>query len=273
VGGVLRVLTLNIWNLEGGWRDRRVEIVRWLDRLDPDLVCLQEVVDDGAGRNQAEWLADAASGTRHVAYGACGDLGEGRSFGNAVLSRWAIESTTCTKLPGGHDRGDAGRGLTHAHTNGLDVFSTHLSSPFELGALRERQVQAIVATIASTADPGGSLPPILAGDFNAEPDSTEIRHLCGLASMGGTSTYYQDAWRVAGEGDPGWTWDNRNPFAAAEFEPDRRIDYVFVGWRRDDGAGRVRTARVVCDRVLAGAVFATDHFGLLAEIEDAGDVP
>jgi endonuclease/exonuclease/phosphatase family metal-dependent hydrolase len=91
--------------------------------------------------------------------------------------------------------------------------------------------------------------------------------------MGGTSTYYQDAWRVAGERDPGWTWDNRNPFAAAEFEPDRRIDYVFVGWRRDDGAGRVRTARVVCDRVLAGAVFATDHFGLLAEIEDAGDVP
>ena len=48
-------------------------------------------------------------------------------------------------------------------------------------------------------------------------------------------------------------------------EPDRRIDYVFVGWRREGGAGRVESARVVCDRSLTGT-FATDHFGVLADI-------
>ncbi|MEY2567203.1 MAG: hypothetical protein QOE35_1732, partial [Actinomycetota bacterium] len=66
---------------------------------------------------------------------------------------------------------------------------------------------------------------------------------------------------------PGFTWDNRNPFAAAEHEPDRRIDYVLVGWRRDSGAGRVESARVVCDRALTGT-FASDHFGLVADITE-----
>lgn len=269
---MLRVLTLNIWNLDGGWRDRRAEIVRWMDRLDADLVCLQEVVDDGSGRNQARWLAEAAAGERHVAYGPTGTLRDGATFGNAVVSRWPIDDTSCTPLPFDHDPGDVGRGLVHARTRGLDVFTTHLSSPYHLGGLRERQVRAIVEAVGNIADPASPMPPILAGDFNAEPDATEIRHLCGLATLDGASTYFQDAWRVAGARGPGWTWDNRNPFASAEREPDRRIDYIFVGWRRDDGAGRVRTARVVCDRVLSGTVFASDHLGLLAEIDDAGDV-
>jgi hypothetical protein len=94
-----------------------------------------------------------------------------------------------------------------------------------------------------------------------------MRFLTGLASLEGRSLYFQDAWRIAGGGGPGLTWDNRNPFAAAEHEPSRRIDYVLVGWRRDGGAGRVESARVVCDRALTGT-FASDHFGLLAVVNE-----
>jgi len=89
--------------------------------------------------------------------------------------------------------------------------------------------------------------------------------LSGLATLGGRSVYYQDAWRVAGARGPGLTWDNRNPFAAEAIETDRRIDYIFVGWRRDTGAGRVESASVVSNRALTGT-YATDHYGLLAEI-------
>lgn len=39
----LRVVTLNAASLvEPGWPERRRELLAWLDRLDPDLVCLQE---------------------------------------------------------------------------------------------------------------------------------------------------------------------------------------------------------------------------------------
>ena len=65
-------MTLNIWNLAGPWRQRREEIAAWLVRLEPDVVCLQEVVQAPDGRNQARWLA-AAPGVDalgyHVAYG------------------------------------------------------------------------------------------------------------------------------------------------------------------------------------------------------------
>ena len=36
---VLRVLTLDIWNVSGGWRDRRGAILDVLPREAPDVVC------------------------------------------------------------------------------------------------------------------------------------------------------------------------------------------------------------------------------------------
>jgi endonuclease/exonuclease/phosphatase family metal-dependent hydrolase len=262
---VLRVLTLNLWNLSGGWRERRDEILLWLRQLEPDVVCLQEVVADVSGeRNTARWLA-ARSGYDGVAFGgfeARADL----VFGNAVLARSPLVHEGVHLLPAEPRPGDVQRLLVHARTaEGIDVFCTHLTSLYPSGRLRERQVVRIDELVSEWADPASPLPPILAGDFNAEPDSTEVRFLTGSTSLDGRSTYFQDAWRVAGGREPGWTWSNENPFAAAEFEPDRRIDYVFAGWRRDDGRGRIAACSVVCDRPLTGT-WPTDHFGLLADI-------
>jgi endonuclease/exonuclease/phosphatase family metal-dependent hydrolase len=266
---VLRVMTLNVWNLAGPWRARRDEIVAWLTRLEPDVACLQEIIESDDGRNQARWLADAAGGF-HVAYDGR-SVGNGNRFGNAVLSRWPIEASAGHDLPHEPADGEVQRLVLHARTRGLDVYSTHLNWRFHDGAIRERQVVELAAVVARTANEAARLPPIVAGDCNAEPDSNEMRFLTGLASIDGTSVYFQDAWRVAGGRGPGHTWDNRDPFAAAEHEPDRRIDYVLVGWRRPDGAGRVEAARVVCDRTLTGT-FASDHFGVLCEIAET-DAP
>ena len=41
----MRVLTLNIWNVSGDWRARRGAIVAVVRRCEPDVVCLQEVVE------------------------------------------------------------------------------------------------------------------------------------------------------------------------------------------------------------------------------------
>ena len=61
---------------------------------------------------------------------------------------------------------------------------------------------------------------------------------------------FHDAWDVAGQASPssatGATWTNDNPYARLDLEPDRRIDYVLVGWPKAGGAGHVTRATVEC---------------------------
>jgi len=267
---VLRVLTLNIWNVMGDWRARRKDIVAWIDHLEPHIVCLQEVIESPDGKNQADWIAENADGDWYVAFAGRDVMDGAAKFGNAVMSRWPIDEQHDADLtsnpPGRID--EVQRLVLHARTFDYDVYSTHLVWRYDEGNIREIEVVELDDFIRATADPEGPLPPVLCGDFNAEPDSTEMRFLTGSHAINGRSTYYQDAWRVAGGRGDGFTWDNRNINAAVEHEPDRRIDYIFTGWRKDgtSGAGRVAFACVVCDRALTGA-FASDHFGLFAEVE------
>ncbi|HMG39873.1 MAG TPA: endonuclease/exonuclease/phosphatase family protein [Acidimicrobiales bacterium] len=257
---MLRVVTLNIWNLSADWRARRGAIVAVLREAEADVVCLQEVVETEQG-NQAEWLA-AELGGWSVAY-AGATVGEGFRAGNAVLSRRPVDATAGVELPYVADDLEVQRVVVHARTGGVDVFSTHLAWQLHDAALRERQVQELMRFVSARADPEAALGPVVAGDFNAEPDSTVVRYLCGLATLDGASTYLQDAWRLAGDGGPGLTWSNRNPHAALDQEPDRRIDYVFSGFHGRSGAGRPVECQVVADAPVDG-VWPTDHFGVLA---------
>jgi endonuclease/exonuclease/phosphatase family metal-dependent hydrolase len=261
---VFRVLTLNIWNVDGDWRSRRHAIASVLRQCEPDVVCLQEVVENEKG-NQAAWLA-AQLGDWAVAY-AGEPAGAAATVGNAVISRWPVDATASMRLPYEQDDAEVQRLVVHARTSGVDVFSTHLAWQLHDAALRERQVQALTEFMADRADPLSALGPIVAGDFNAEPDSTAIRYMSGLASLEGASAYFQDAWRLAGDGGPGLTWDNRNPHAAVDQEPDRRIDYIFSAFHGRDGGGKPIECRVVADAPVDG-VWPTDHFGVFAVLQD-----
>ncbi|MBW2362806.1 MAG: endonuclease, partial [Deltaproteobacteria bacterium] len=79
------------------------------------------------------------------------------------------------------------------------------------------------------------------------------------------SICFLDAWRTARCEGPGITWDNVNPWARLEREPDRRIDYVFAGLPPRSGLGQVLTCRVVCNDEREG-VWPSDHFGVYAEL-------
>ena len=245
---MLRVLTLNIWNLSGHWRSRREAILGVVRRWTPDVVCLQEVVANERG-NQAEWLASEL-GDWSVAYAGEPLVAGSARFGNAVMSRWPIETDSSAQLPYVPDELEVQRVVVHARTGGVDVFSTHLAWQLHDAALRERQVQALVRFVSARAD----------------PDSNAVRYLSGLASFDGTSIYLQDAWRLAGDGGPGITWSNRNPHAALDQEPDRRIDYIFSGFHGRDGGGRPVDCRVVADEPADG-IWPSDHFGLLAVLQ------
>lgn len=287
----LRVVQLNAGTLlEHGWQDRRHEIVAWLAQLDPDVVCLQEIwqrIGD-PDTNTARWIAEQlGSGPTHVHFG--GDAFDeslwpdaGLLFGSAILSRWPIESSGHLRLPVAEDPdpfpSQVPWELVHARTAGLDVFSCHLASAPLHGHHRRAQVVAIddyVRSVRGGLDgtPGtraarDAVPPILCGDFNAEPDSDEIRFLTSLCDLEGRRTYYQDAWKVAGDETPGWTQQWRtHPIAASLNVPRKRIDYVFVGdpFNRVADAGRVLSARLAFHESLTG-VMASDHIGLCVDV-------
>ena len=143
---------------------------------------------------------------------------------------------------------------------------THLHWKWRHGETRERQVVAL-CELALRRRPRDGFPLLIVGDFNADPNSDEIRFMTGRHSIGDRRVLFYDAWEVAGDGGPGITWSNRNDYARSSLEPDRRIDYIFAGYPLANGSGRLETCRVVCDDEVSG-VWPTDHFGVYAEFSD-----
>jgi endonuclease/exonuclease/phosphatase family metal-dependent hydrolase len=264
----IRIVTLNVWNRFGPWEARLAGIRAGLAKLSPDLVGLQEVVrtDEGDRLDQAAVIADGLG--YHVALGF---WPAGHGYGNAVLSRWPILRAEVIALPDGGT--DERRNLLFAEADSpygkIPFFVTHLNWKLHHGHVRELQVLAVadaVRSIAPVSNAPGSFPPILVGDFNAEPESDEIRFLRGYTSLGGRKrVYYADAFAVAGDGSPGYTYARRNPFAALVREPNRRLDYIFVRGPDDRYRGEPLEAALCFDEPVAG-VYLSDHFGVTATI-------
>lgn len=267
----LKLLTLNIWNRQGPWRERLALIRAGIEALEPDVVALQEVLrSDQDDADQAEEIADGLAGGAyaHRAYGSAWNIGGPLHLGNAVLARYPIAEHRCWDIPVA--TGGEPHGLLFAAVDApcgrVPVFVTHLAWRLHHGAARLRQVGFIADRIRELA-PIDGFPPVLLGDLNAPPDADEIRYLRGLTPLDGASFYMADAWEQCGSGR-GDTWSRRNPYAARTCEPSRRLDYVFV--RGPDRAlrGEPLAARVVFDEPRDG-VFASDHFGVYAEVQAA----
>ncbi|HLK11401.1 MAG TPA: endonuclease/exonuclease/phosphatase family protein [Candidatus Binatia bacterium] len=271
--GRLRVLTFNCWNVSAPFEDRMAVARAAVAALDPDVVALQEIVVRADGFDQSALVLGDLGWARVFGPAYCWDdagmprfdAGAGAGFGNVIAARWPIRRSAVRRLPGldGEEPHAALAALVEAPDGLLPVFTTHLDWEYDHGFVRERQVLALASLVREWA-PGATLPPIVAGDLNAEPDSTEVRFLRGLASLEGRSIHLQDAWLAAGDGGPGFTWDNRNPYAAYAGEPDRRIDYVLVGL-----PARVEAAALAFDAPTRG-VLASDHFGVVADVRLPG---
>ena len=267
----LRVLSWNLWWRFGPWEERRPAIAATIERLDPDVACLQEVWA-ADGTSFAAELADRLG--FHHAYASRIDI-DGVGFGNAVISRWPITTTDSLPLPAPEDA-DELRTCLRADIEGprgpFQVFSTHLNWRFDHGHVRQSQVRSICSFVAAAKPEGGrAFPPILCGDLNAVPDSDEVRMLTGKAAVPEPNLVFHDAWeaaaerRGAGEDPHGITWTNRNPYAAKDLEPERRIDYVLVGWPKAGGRGHVLRCEVHGLEPVDGVV-PSDHLAVLAEL-------
>ncbi len=258
----VRIMTWNIWWRFGPWEQRVPAILQCIADIDPDVIALQEVWGDDT-TNFAEKVADRL-GYQHV-FASSMNM-QGFKFGNALLSRWPIISDDFAMLFGEEETGE-GRLVLFAEVDGprghIPVFCTHLNWKFEHSNIRQHQVTDLTRFVDKKRP--FTYSPIVCGDFNSEPSSDEIRMLTGLTSCPVEDLVFHDAWSVAGGDAGGITWDNRNPYAISEFEPDRRLDYIFVGWPGSGGAGHIVDCRLAGNKPIDG-VWPSDHYAVVAEL-------
>ena len=294
----LRIVTLNVWGTEAPLDVRLAMAVQQLRELAPDVVCMQEVKP--AGHVQADGRVQAAGRVQGheptTAHAIANELGMVAHYqvastwlagehgmktdgeeGLAIISREKLVAHRVLPLPGSAP-GDPRILLSGQVTTAggpVWIHTTHLNYRLDDGVAREQQVDAIDAEIRAIGRGSTDAPQLLCGDFNATPDSDEIRFLRGLTTLANRRTHFQDAWlrlhREPGPGDgpqQGITWSSENELTRPlrSLDIDRRIDYVFVTSRKKDGRGTVHDCRVALT-AREGGICASDHYAVMADVQ------
>lgn len=242
-GPPVSVLTLNIWHDQEDWPARLDVLVSGVADADPDIICLQEVLQNPELANQAETLAERLG---YQAYFASWDsAGSAKRYGNAILTRDPVTDSGFRLLDPPEDYRVVAHVRVDPGTGPLDVYCTHLHHTRERPEMRRAQVASALAFVEETRGDG---PVMLTGDFNARVGDPELQALEGR---------FTDAFGAVHENA-----DTVTTLNTAKGHTPRRIDHIFVA---PGEATRLvpDTARRVLDEPVEG-VWPTDHFGVLA---------
>lgn len=266
-----RILTWNVWWQFGQWRERQPAILSVLREQNADIVFLQEVWAQEGGLDQAQWLADELN--MYVARTEGPWYDDGVSLGNAILSRWPVLQWQVHRLPDVTGAASVRRVVlaqVDSPFGRLWCACTHLDYKFDASDTRVAQCEALCGIIDQLrGDPETELPVILAGDFNAVPDSDEIRMLTGRRAPAVSGLVFTDLWEVAGDGH-GFTWRRDNAYIADSTWPNRRLDYLLVSWPRPRPIGNP-TSIWLAGVEAVGGVQPSDHAAVVADIVMVAD--
>lgn len=267
----VRVGTLNLWHADVGREVRTQRAAEWMRGL--DVLCVQEATVDGSWNTLVE--LEERSGVPLVT-----PLRTGETNSRVgVFSTLPVLETAMLKLPGRYGDGLAmhcAMAVLSVKGEAVPVFSVHLTWGSQNEWVRLQQLQFIAKYVderwgADTA----KTPAVIAGDFNATPESDSVRYLSGLTASN-PGTLWTDAWvRPYAPGADGTTSDGSNPYAVwtavsgangagslvrDDLLPNRRIDYVFVrGWRHGRPYSPVAT-EVVRDPLMS------DHYPVVTTL-------
>lgn len=233
------------------------------------MLCLQEVWSlegDSLAAQLAASLGYQFAITDDPFAGRRGEGGAG--FHNAILARSPLTDVVSHSLP----RLDGTRGHRRALSAGVTVegrlwpvVSTHLDYRFDDSALRQLQAAEILHIVAGLRlDPDQDPPVVVCGDFNAPPDSDEVRLLTGRRAGPIHNLVLSDCWEHVGEG-PGITWRSDNPYQSDTAWPNRRLDYVFVSWPRPKPLGNPVRAHLAGVDPVDGVV-PSDHAAVVVDL-------
>jgi endonuclease/exonuclease/phosphatase family metal-dependent hydrolase len=258
----MRIVTWNVWGRYGRWRERQAGIEETLAAATPDVVCLVESWSH-PDVTQPELIA------KRLGFGHSVFAGDWRHedwvSGIGLVSRWPVTSHEDRPLRGedGSGVGAALYALIEGDRGPIQLFVVMLDYPLDASAVRQAQVRQLARFIHERTR--RRHPIIVCGDFNAGPDADELRMLTGKTTTAAPGLVFYDAWEIAGDGTPGYTWSNHNPLAAVAMYPDRRFDYVLSAWPRRGGIGHPTR----CQRLgvlPADQPQLSDHYGVLVDL-------
>ncbi len=244
----LTVVTLNVWHDSHEWPRRLPVILAEMRRIRPDVLCLQEVLQNPELRNQARTLADSLG--CNLRFASVDGPERPKRYGNAVLTPHRVLASAERNL----EPIDDYRAVAHVRFawrgREIDAYSTHLHHTPQGGAIRTKQIRHLLAYVDSTRGDG---PVVLAGDFNAE---------LGTPEMSLVTVRYLDAFMAV---YPKATRSEAATFNLRFGVDPGAIDHVFV--LRDGKKRLVPIASEVLFRTVGpDSVWASDHFGVVARL-------
>ena len=257
----MKILSLNIWGPpQAKHRSERIAtIAEEVKRLNPDVLCFQEVYLEG---NKADLIGRLKESWPHYHYFASAMLGSGL----LTMSRYPITEAVFHRFrmggkPERLNHGDyfvgKGIGLCRIAFEGktLDVYNIHPHAQYEVdnndneyAVYNEASLYEAVRFVNANS---GDKPLVFCGDFNTRPDQTGYQIIMGLGD-------FLDSYK-ARHGKHDITFSANNPYVK---EPDQTLDYVMLR-----GLG-IKEIKLVCTGALSnGALAYSDHHGLLAELD------
>lgn len=239
-GPDLKLVTFNIWHNQGDWAARLPLLIEAIRAEAPDVIGLQEVLEDAAVGlpNQARTLADALGGYS-VDFVSTDPEGAPRRYGNAILSRLPVTEVESRKLQPLDDYRTALRVRVALGRRSVDVVNTHLAWQEDAAAVRARQIADLVSML-----PQDGTPLVVMGDFNAGQEDA------GLAALTGP--------RFFSALPHGTAVTTLNP---AKGHPPRVIDHIFAETARFWPV----SASVIGSQPVNGE-YPSDHFGVAATV-------
>jgi beta-glucosidase len=252
----VKVMTMNLRHDANEWKRRFALIADEIDRLDPDIIGLQEIeiADD-----QADALNDLLERRGHARYHVyqkrkSGFIGYFTGEGVGIMSRWPIVEKRHEDL--GKRRTAVFARVKHPAGGYIDVVNTHLEhggGP-EGDATRLDQAEQTVGLADRNDD---CWPAVLTGDMNARPGSPPLEHM--------TASGFVDSYRRVHGADTPKTGNTAMIVlreGAFTQNPKSRIDFVL-----GRSAGR-RTLRPVSSEVCfknhdAKGFYPSDHLGVM----------
>ena len=246
------IATLNMLNDPVTLGRRIPALDHELSRVQPGIICTQELLHDGARGIRADLigvldragLAVASVGrpSGWTTAGLCGNAIADRSDLYRVVETGLIEFGSTPRV--WDETKDAAYAVLadarDAAAPHLIVFSAHLAWGAENGAERLAAVTRIESYAADLVGRHAGALVVFAGDFNETPNGAALRYLRGeTGSVPGA--FWVDAWSWLRPGDTGYTQDPSTEYATATAAivgildtstlPERRIDYMMVrGW-------------------------------------------
>lgn len=206
--------------------------------------------------------------------------GDPNGMGISIGSRWPLTEVheldlNVTPRTAGFPAATLAAEIAVPGPTGPLLFVNHFPS-WQLNLEYERELQAV--NTARFVEERVSRKPqqvVMVGDLDADHKASSIRFWCGRQSLHGVSVCYRDTWASKHLSDPGYTFTPENPLVKDQVIkgmhpfrdwPFRRIDYIFVRLGAHGGNSLdIMTCERAFDESING-VWASDHFGLFADL-------